>query len=47
MRQVIVYGIASFLSEDINTTYELWKRLGVRFHQPPQQTFFGITLGRQ
>jgi serine phosphatase RsbU (regulator of sigma subunit)/predicted enzyme related to lactoylglutathione lyase len=35
-----------FLSEDINTTYELWKRLGVRFHQPPQQTFFGITLAR-
>ena len=35
-----------FLSEDINTTYELWKRLGVRFHQPPQQTIFGITLAR-
>ena len=35
-----------FLSEDINTTYELWKRNGVRFHQPPQQTIFGITLAR-
>ncbi|HMF53410.1 MAG TPA: SpoIIE family protein phosphatase [Edaphobacter sp.] len=35
-----------FLSEDINTTYELWKRHGVRFHQPPQQTIFGITLAR-
>ncbi|MCU1249822.1 MAG: Serine phosphatase RsbU, regulator of sigma subunit [Edaphobacter sp.] len=35
-----------FISEDINTTYELWKRLGVRFHQPPQQTFFGATLAR-
>ena len=35
-----------FLSEDINTTYELWKRQGVRFHQPPQQTIFGITLAR-
>jgi serine phosphatase RsbU (regulator of sigma subunit) len=35
-----------FLSEDINATYELWNRLGVRFHQPPQQTIFGITLAR-
>jgi serine phosphatase RsbU (regulator of sigma subunit)/predicted enzyme related to lactoylglutathione lyase len=35
-----------FLSEDINATYELWKRHGVRFHQPPQQTIFGITLAR-
>jgi serine phosphatase RsbU (regulator of sigma subunit)/predicted enzyme related to lactoylglutathione lyase len=35
-----------FLSEDINATYELWERHGVRFHQPPQQTIFGITLAR-
>jgi serine phosphatase RsbU (regulator of sigma subunit)/predicted enzyme related to lactoylglutathione lyase len=35
-----------FLSEDINVTYELWQRLGVRFHQPPQQTIFGITFAR-
>jgi serine phosphatase RsbU (regulator of sigma subunit)/predicted enzyme related to lactoylglutathione lyase len=35
-----------FISDDINTTYELWKRQGVRFHQPPQQTIFGITLAR-
>ncbi len=35
-----------FLSEDINATYELWQRLGVRFHQPPQQTIFGITFAR-
>jgi serine phosphatase RsbU (regulator of sigma subunit)/predicted enzyme related to lactoylglutathione lyase len=35
-----------FISEDINTTYELWKRHGVRFHQPPQQTIFGITFAR-
>ncbi len=35
-----------FLSEDINATYELWQRHGVRFHQPPQQTIFGITFAR-
>src|ERR1700734_1918337 len=35
-----------FLSEDINVTYELWQKLGVRFHQPPQQTIFGITFAR-
>lgn len=35
-----------FISEDINSTYELWKRQGVQFHQPPQQTFFGITFAR-
>jgi serine phosphatase RsbU (regulator of sigma subunit)/predicted enzyme related to lactoylglutathione lyase len=34
------------ISEDINTTYELWKRQGVHFHQPPQQTIFGITFAR-
>jgi len=33
-----------FISEDINTTYELWQRHGVRFHKPPQQTIFGITF---
>jgi serine phosphatase RsbU (regulator of sigma subunit) len=35
-----------FISEDINATYELWKRHDVHFHQPPQQTIFGITLAR-
>jgi serine phosphatase RsbU (regulator of sigma subunit)/predicted enzyme related to lactoylglutathione lyase len=35
-----------FISEDINSTYELWQRHGVRFHQPPQQTIFGITFAR-
>ena len=35
-----------FLSENINATYELWSRQGVRFHQPPQQTFFGATYAR-
>jgi serine phosphatase RsbU (regulator of sigma subunit) len=35
-----------FISEDINATYELWQRQGVRFHQPPQQTIFGITFAR-
>ena len=35
-----------FISDDINTTYELWQRHGVRFHQPPQQTIFGITFAR-
>jgi serine phosphatase RsbU (regulator of sigma subunit)/predicted enzyme related to lactoylglutathione lyase len=35
-----------FISEDINTTYELWQRHGVRFHQPPQQTIFGATFAR-
>jgi catechol 2,3-dioxygenase-like lactoylglutathione lyase family enzyme len=35
-----------FISEDINITYELWQKHGVRFHQPPQQTIFGITFAR-
>jgi serine phosphatase RsbU (regulator of sigma subunit)/predicted enzyme related to lactoylglutathione lyase len=35
-----------FISENINATYELWKRQGVHFHQPPQQTIFGTTLAR-
>jgi serine phosphatase RsbU (regulator of sigma subunit)/predicted enzyme related to lactoylglutathione lyase len=33
-----------FISEDINTTYELWQKRGVRFHHPPQQTIFGATV---
>ena len=35
-----------FISENINATYELWKRQGVHFHQPPQQTIFGTTFAR-
>jgi serine phosphatase RsbU (regulator of sigma subunit)/predicted enzyme related to lactoylglutathione lyase len=35
-----------FISENINATYELWKQEGVHFHQPPQQTIFGITFAR-
>jgi serine phosphatase RsbU (regulator of sigma subunit)/predicted enzyme related to lactoylglutathione lyase len=35
-----------FISENINATYELWKRQGVHFHRPPQQTIFGTTLAR-
>jgi serine phosphatase RsbU (regulator of sigma subunit) len=33
-----------FISEDINSTYELWHNRGVRFHHPPQQTIFGATV---
>jgi serine phosphatase RsbU (regulator of sigma subunit)/predicted enzyme related to lactoylglutathione lyase len=33
-----------FITEDINTTYELWRNRGVRFHHPPQQTIFGATV---
>jgi len=33
-----------FISEDINGTYDLWCSRGVRFHHPPQQTIFGVTL---
>ncbi len=33
-----------FISEDINSTYDLWRSRGVRFHHPPQQTIFGVTL---
>ncbi|NYF89325.1 SpoIIE family protein phosphatase [Tunturiibacter empetritectus] len=33
-----------FISEDIDTTYELWRNRGVRFHHPPQQTIFGATV---
>jgi serine phosphatase RsbU (regulator of sigma subunit)/predicted enzyme related to lactoylglutathione lyase len=33
-----------FISEDIDTTYELWQKRGVRFHHPPQRTIFGATV---
>jgi serine phosphatase RsbU (regulator of sigma subunit) len=33
-----------FISEDINSTYDLWRSRGVRFDNPPQQTIFGVTL---
>jgi serine phosphatase RsbU (regulator of sigma subunit) len=33
-----------FISEDIDTTYELWHNRGVRFHHPPQRTIFGATV---
>jgi serine phosphatase RsbU (regulator of sigma subunit) len=33
-----------FISEDINSTYDLWRSRGVRFLHPPQQTIFGVTL---
>jgi serine phosphatase RsbU (regulator of sigma subunit)/predicted enzyme related to lactoylglutathione lyase len=33
-----------FISEDIDTTYELWQNRGVRFHHPPQRTIFGATV---
>jgi serine phosphatase RsbU (regulator of sigma subunit) len=33
-----------FISEDINDTYDLWRSRGVRFHHPPQQTIFGVTV---
>ena len=33
-----------FISEDINSTYDLWRSRGVRFQHPPQQTIFGVTL---
>ena len=33
-----------FISEDINSTYDLWQSRGVRFDHPPQQTIFGVTL---
>ena len=33
-----------FISEDINSTYDLWRTRGVRFQHPPQQTIFGVTL---
>jgi serine phosphatase RsbU (regulator of sigma subunit)/predicted enzyme related to lactoylglutathione lyase len=35
-----------FISENINATYELWQKQGVRFHEPPQQTIFGATFAR-
>ncbi len=33
-----------FISEDINSTYDLWRSRGVHFQHPPQQTIFGVTL---
>ena len=33
-----------FISEDINSTYDLWRTRGVHFQHPPQQTIFGVTL---
>lgn len=33
-----------FISEDIDTTYEIWRNRGVRFHHPPQRTIFGATV---
>jgi serine phosphatase RsbU (regulator of sigma subunit)/predicted enzyme related to lactoylglutathione lyase len=34
----------SFIAEDINATYELWRGRGVRFLQPPQPQFWGGTF---
>jgi len=34
----------SFIAEDINATYELWRARGVRFLQPPQPQFWGGTF---
>ena len=34
----------SFIAEDINATYELWNRRGVRFLQPPQPQLWGGTF---
>jgi serine phosphatase RsbU (regulator of sigma subunit) len=31
----------SFIAEDINATFELWRSRGVRFHHPPQKSLFG------
>jgi serine phosphatase RsbU (regulator of sigma subunit)/predicted enzyme related to lactoylglutathione lyase len=31
----------SFIAQDINTTYELWKSRGVKFLQPPQPQLWG------
>jgi serine phosphatase RsbU (regulator of sigma subunit) len=33
-----------FISENINSTYDLWRSRGVHFQHPPQQTIFGVTL---
>ncbi|WP_035359170.1 PP2C family protein-serine/threonine phosphatase [Edaphobacter aggregans] len=33
----------AFIAEDINTTYELWRGRGVRFHHPPQKSLWGGT----
>jgi serine phosphatase RsbU (regulator of sigma subunit)/catechol 2,3-dioxygenase-like lactoylglutathione lyase family enzyme len=34
----------SFIAEDINATYELWRSRGVRFLQPPQPQLWGGTF---
>lgn len=34
----------AFIAEDINTTFELWRSRGVRFHHPPQKSLFGGTI---
>jgi serine phosphatase RsbU (regulator of sigma subunit)/catechol 2,3-dioxygenase-like lactoylglutathione lyase family enzyme len=34
----------SFIAEDINATYELWRNRGVKFLQPPQPQLWGGTL---
>ena len=34
----------SFISEDIDATYELWRSRGVHFHQPPQSQLWGGTF---
>jgi phosphoserine phosphatase RsbU/P len=34
----------SFIAEDINATYELWRGRGVRFLQPPQAQLWGGTF---
>ena len=31
----------SFIAEDINATFELWRSRGVRFLHPPQKSLFG------
>jgi len=34
----------SFIAEDINATYELWRSRGVKFLQPPQAQLWGGTM---
>ncbi len=34
----------SFIAEDINATYELWRGRGVKFEQPPQPQLWGGTF---
>jgi serine phosphatase RsbU (regulator of sigma subunit)/catechol 2,3-dioxygenase-like lactoylglutathione lyase family enzyme len=35
-----------FIAEDINATYEMWRRRGVRFESPPQSQLWGGTFAR-